>query len=116
MTSEEFNTLTKAQLKRCEDVLCIKADEYATDDRLHNFKQAALLQEVTSATALKGMMCKHTISVYDMIKGLEEGKEYPLALWNEKITDSMNYLLLLWAIVNEDKETECGIQPTPIEN
>lgn len=103
MTSEEFNALTKAQLKRCEDVLCTKADEYATDDRLHNFKQAALLQEVTPATALKGMMCKHTISVYDMIKGVEEGKEYPLSLWNEKITDSMNYLLLLWAIVNEDK-------------
>ena len=106
MTSEEFNALTKAQLKRCEDVLCTKADEYATDDRLHNFKQAALLQEVTPATALKGMMCKHTISVYDMIKGVEEGKEYPLALWNEKITDSMNYLLLLWAIVNEDKCTQ----------
>lgn len=116
MNTVDFNELTKAQLKRCEDVLCIKADEYATDDRLHNFKQAALLQETTPAAALGGMMCKHTISVYDMIKGVEEGKVYPLSLWNEKITDSMNYLLLLWAIVNEDKAMQYSGEPMPTEN
>lgn len=106
MTGTTFNEITKAQLKRCEEVLCKKADEYATDDRLHNFKQAALLQEVTPTTALKGMMTKHTISVYDMMQGVEEGKTYPLELWNEKITDLMNYLLLLWATVNEDENME----------
>ena len=42
--------------------------------------------------ALGGMMVKHTTSVYDMIAS---GKEYPLSLWNEKITDHINYLLLL---------------------
>ena len=49
-------------------------------------------------------MAKHTVSVYDMIRGLEEGKSYPLELWDEKIGDSINYLLLLAAAVREDAE------------
>ena len=46
-------------------------------------------------------MAKHTVSVYDMLRGLEEGKSYPLELWDEKIGDSINYLLLLAAAVRE---------------
>ena len=51
-------------------------------------------------------MCKHTVSVYDMIRGLEEGKSYPLELWDEKIGDSINYLLLLAAAVREYSENQ----------
>ena len=45
------------------------------------------------------MMAKHTVSVYDMC---ESGEQYPVELWQEKITDSINYLLLLNAMVRED--------------
>jgi hypothetical protein len=48
--------------------------------------------------ALGGMMAKHTISIYDMI---DTGNDYPMALWDEKITDHLNYLLLLKAVVSE---------------
>lgn len=78
---------------------------YATimdaDDRLHNFKVAAGLQDCLPTTALAGMMAKHTVSVHDMIRGLENGLCYPIELWNEKIGDSINYLLLLAAAVRE---------------
>ena len=102
MNTEDFNKIIHEQIERCENTLCKKADEYAVDDdRLHNFKVAAEIQKCLPTTALGGMMAKHTVSVYDMIRGLEEGKSYPVELWNEKIGDSINYLLLLAAAVRE---------------
>ena len=102
MNTETFNKVIREQIERCEDTLCKKADEYAAaDDRLHNFKVAAGIQNCLPTTALGGMMAKHTVSVYDMLRGLEEGKSYPLGLWDEKIGDSINYLLLLAAAVRE---------------
>lgn len=100
MNSEWFEKVIKEQIKTCEDVLIGKAKEYATDDdRLHNFKNAAGMMSCGPKEALAGMMAKHTISVYDMCRS---GKDYPIELWNEKITDHINYLLLLKAIVEEE--------------
>ena len=106
MNNENFNKIIHEQIERCEAALCKKADEYATDDMLHNFKVAAGIQNCLPTTALGGMMAKHTVSVYDMLRGLEEGKSYPLELWDEKIGDSINYLLLLAAAVREDIESQ----------
>lgn len=101
MNSEWFEKVIKEQIKTCEDVLIGKAKEYATDDdRLHNFKNAAGMMSCDPKEALAGMMAKHTISVYDMCRS---GKDYPIELWNEKITDHINYLLLLKAVVKEEK-------------
>lgn len=99
MNSEMFNKVTQEQIERSINVLCNKAKEYATTDRLHNFKVAAALQNKSPTQALAGMMAKHTVSVYDMCWS---GEKYPTALWEEKITDSINYLLLLNALVRED--------------
>lgn len=77
-----------------------KAKEYATEDRLHNFRVAAVLQRVSAKDALAGMMAKHTVSVYDMC-GSEE--TFSQELWDEKITDSINYLLLLRALIQEEE-------------
>ena len=107
MNTENFNKIIHEQIERCENTLCKKADEYAAnEDRLHNFKVAAGIQNCLPTTALGGMMAKHTVSVYDMLRGLEEGKSYPIELWNEKITDSINYLLLLAAAVREYSENQ----------
>ena len=100
MNSEWFEKVIKEQIKTCEDVLISKAKEYATDDdRLHNFKNAAGMMSCDPKEALAGMMAKHTISIYDMCRS---GKDYPIELWNEKITDHINYLLLLKAVVEEE--------------
>ena len=60
---------------------------------------AAGLQGCLPREALGGMMAKHTVSVYDMINSCDT---FPIALWDEKITDHINYLLLLKAIVVEE--------------
>lgn len=112
MNTKDFNKVIEDRLSLCKSVLCRKADEYATDDRLHNFKVAANLQGCTPEKALAGMMCKHTVSVYDLINDLENGKCATREMWDEKIGDSLNYLLLLTALLDERfpkhrKEREC---------
>ena len=101
MNTEKFNEIINEQMQRSVDVLVAKAKEYATEDRLHNFKVAAHLQSETPIQALQGMLAKHTISINDMCNS---GRTYPIEAWNEKITDSINYLLLLRALVEEEKK------------
>ena len=99
MTTADFERIFEEQINRSRSVLVSKAKEYATEDRLHTFKVAAALEGKTPEQALAGMMAKHTVSVYDMA---ESGLAYPIELWQEKITDHINYLFLLNAIVRED--------------
>ena len=47
------------------------------------------------------MMVKHTVSIFDMV---ESGKPFDLALWDEKITDHINYLILIRAALVENAE------------
>lgn len=98
MRQEIFTEIIHEQISRSLDTLDLKAKEYATDDRLHNFKIAATLQGETPIQALGGMMSKHTVSIYDLIRTGSRD----IDMWNEKITDSINYLLLLRALVEED--------------
>lgn len=71
-------------------------------DRLGAFKSAAALQHTTPQRALAGMMAKHIISIYDMC--FTDRKTFELAVWEEKITDSLNYLFLLKAVIKEELE------------
>lgn len=99
MTNEEFNAVFKQQLRLCQETLRVKAQEYAPVDRLRNFKVAAAVQGKTPRMALAGMMAKHTVSLYDM---LASPGEFVMDLWNEKITDHINYLFLLKALLVEE--------------
>lgn len=99
MLAFEFNVILKKQMGLCSNILVTKAKEYATEDRLHNFKKAANLGGTTIRRALSGMMMKHTISIYDMCRSDEM---FSLDIWDEKITDHINYLFLLRAIVEEE--------------
>lgn len=93
----EFNEIIDKTLNNCTDVLCGKAKEYASDtDRLHNFKVAAALQGLTPVQALHGMMSKHIVSIADMCMS---GEKYSAEMWDEKIGDNINYLLLLRALI-----------------
>ena len=101
MDTNTFNNIIEKQIERSTSVLVNKAQEYATDnDRLHNFKAAAALRGISVRDALAGMMLKHTVSIYDMCN---TNLEYTEAVWNEKITDHINYLLLLRAVIEENK-------------
>lgn len=101
MNSEKLTEVIHKQFAVCEELLTQKAKEYAPIDRLHNFRVAAQMQNVNLETALGGMMAKHTVSLYDLIERTEQGEVFGPDIWMEKITDHMNYLLLLVAVLNE---------------
>lgn len=113
MTHETFESVMQEQLTLCTDILCKKSKEYSSqEDKLHNFKNAAGLQGVTQIQALSGMMAKHTISIYDMCMS---DKAFPVELWEEKITDSINYLLLLKAAVIEEQDKPTTEQSSSVK-
>ena len=93
MTSNKFNQILEYTLNRCKSLLQSKSKEYATDDRLHNFKSAANLKGETPIKTLAGMMAKHTVSDYDMCMSEQD---YTKALWDEKICDSINYSIIIY--------------------
>lgn len=107
MNNEDFRNNLDTIHEKVETVLGAKGDEYATDnDRLHNFKVASQVQGITVKEALSGMMAKHTVSVYDMIA---DGKDHSIDKWDEKILDHINYLILLRAIVVEEKDEKARV-------
>ena len=102
MDANTFNKVFAETVQKSSDVLVSKAGEYADDfDRLRNFKTAAVLKDETAIKALSGMLVKHTVSIYEL---MGRNKVPPLALWDEKIIDHINYLILLRAIVVETLE------------
>lgn len=99
MTTEEFNKIVKDQLERIRGVLVKKADEYnLEEDRLGFFKRSAAFAQETPEQALYGFLLKHLQSITDMVMS---GKSYSKDLWREKITDAMNYLVLLLGLIED---------------
>lgn len=100
MTNEHFKNILQMRLAATETTLAKKAHEYASDeDRLHNFKKAAMVLNCTPKQALLGMLAKHLVSVIDLVN---DPADATWALWDEKIGDSINYLILLEALVKEE--------------
>ena len=108
MRIDVFNKVVKEQLLTCENLLIGKGHEYAPDavdendvDRLAHFKKAAAIIDGTPKEALLGMLAKHLVSISDMC--IDPLNDYSKERWTEKITDSINYLLILRALVEEEK-------------
>lgn len=104
MTRDEFAAVVAKQLSRCKDTLGVKETIYATKkDRLANFKKAGCLQDCTSERALHGMAAKHTVALSDFIEIIEGGGSVDAEEWLEKITDDINYKLLLLGLLIDSK-------------
>jgi hypothetical protein len=107
MMREAFQDVMRKTFAKCAEILTVKAGEYSSlMDRLHNFKQAAFFQQTTPESALSGMMAKHIVSIYDFIADLDIGRYRPLSQWDEKIIDTINYLVLLRALIVEREDRE----------
>lgn len=125
MTLKDFNNAVDEQINTCKNLLIKKGEEYAPvpdendfienengqlafdidalTDRLNCFKKAAVLMNTTPKAALFGMLTKHLVSVSDMCT---DKTSYSQKRWDEKITDSINYLLILSAMIKEEFTSE----------
>ena len=103
MNTQLFDRAVDNQLEKCLKTLERKSSEYAPDDdRLSAFHRAAVLQGCSPRQALAGMMAKHLVSIADLCAAKTEAA---LVVWDEKLTDAINYLLLLSALVHEKSLT-----------
>lgn len=101
MTHERFNQLVDEMLETCKQTLTKKQDEYNLDkDRLSFFKEGNELTKLSPERTLYLFMFKHIKSLADMVAS---EKTYSKELWEEKIKDNINYLLLLRALLEDDK-------------
>ena len=102
MTTEEFNTLFDSlilpEIKRMRDS---GQKEYAhdTSDVFANFNRIANLLDVDRKKILMTYALKHVDGITAFIKGYTSQREGI----SGRITDLIVYLILLWAIIEEER-------------
>jgi hypothetical protein len=109
MDNKTFEKIVKNRLEQCEETLNIKGNEYSNEsDRLHNFKDAAKFLGCSPEKALLGMFVKHLVSVKDIIENIniwqDTGYIPDEKLIAEKFGDTINYILLLEALIEERRK------------
>ena len=109
LTGQEFLDHIEAHIEGVLATLKAKNKGYANDSNpFHNFLVASELEGILPEQALRGMMTKHVVSIYDMLR---DPYRFTMPQWREKIGDNIAYLLILETMlstVNEDvipKET-----------
>ena len=109
---EKDNTMLKAiykQMDRCNDILKKKFKEYGNhEDPFWHFERSAGLLGGTRELALMHLFAKHLTCIVEMA---EDPNSYSTGQWNEKLTDAINYLLILSAMVDET----CGEDVPEVE-
>ena len=104
MNHKEFTDVVTKELDYVRELLCSKSKEYDFgEDRFHSFKVGGQLQGISQEKCLLGYLTKHIISIYDMCGKVEE---FSFEKFQEKITDYINYGLLLLGMIQEEKNKE----------
>lgn len=99
MTQNEFDTLLERRIKLTREVLASKAKEYATNtDKLANLRLTAVMAGVTPISACWVNLCKHLAW---LSLNRDRAGEQAQVLWDEKVGDAVNYLVLLEACAQE---------------
>jgi hypothetical protein len=109
-----FQKVVARRQHECSRILTEKAGEYARGDRLSNFKKAAAFRNTYPEDALQGMNIKHLISLEEMIEDLANEREpWAREKWEEKITDAINYFMLLEALLFDRYGWAAQVFPKP---
>ncbi len=106
MNTETFNEVVEGRIASIKTVLASKAEEYARGDRLSNFKKAGRRMDVSPERALMYFREKHEVSIMDIVDDLDSGYLPTRKLLKEKLGDSINYLILLEALIRERLEVK----------
>ena len=92
-------------IERLKTLLLIKGKEYRrNNDPYHNFNEGAKLLSVRPMTVLNFFRLKHVISIADLQKDFEQGKEVSEAQINEKYDDILVYTLIELAYTENENE------------
>lgn len=110
MKAEIFDDICADRVIHCLNVLGKKKEEYSREaDRFLNFKWSAQLMRTSVPYACLFLASKHLVSIAFDIKSIEDCEVVDVErLCNEKITDAINYLLLLEGILTEEYRGKDG--------
>lgn len=102
----DFDDVLSMRLQNTVKILGAKGKEYASaTSRYHNFEVAGNANSESREKALWGMYMKHWVSVKDLVELAESHpeklNEAMLPLIDEKIGDSINYMILLEGMLKE---------------
>ncbi len=92
MTNQRFDEILETTQKWQKSSLPAKGSEYATEDRLHNFKLIAKRTGQTPMQVCYTLMDKHLVALADKIFS---GEPMSREFFEEKTGDPLNYLVLL---------------------
>ncbi len=108
MTHKDFDEISRKYGDIVNEKLTSKSKEYSTEeDKFHNFKKAGFFEQCTPEKALRGMLTKHIVSIYDIVDDIEAGNmRQSDEVVEEKITDAEAYLRLLAGLVIERRRNE----------
>ena len=103
MTSEQFDNEVKLFHEWQNKTLLSKAGEYATEDRLHNFKVIAQLTGLTPDQVASVLMLKNLVSFLDDQFGERKKIVHNEGFRQEKLGDPYNYLVLIQGLLEDEK-------------
>lgn len=102
MDDKRFAEILEKVITTMRSTLVEKAKQYSRGgDRLGNFKKAAQRRNCTPEAALRGISVKHEVAIDDFIDDIASGDLMSIVQWEEKLIDSINYNVLLLALVTE---------------
>ena len=101
METYEFNEVVRRRCQLINQVLDKKAEGYARGDRLSNFKKAGKCLSKSPEEVCMGLMIKQFVCVTEIVCDAPNSKKIALTHIDEKIGDTINYLILLEALLHE---------------
>ena len=103
MNDRVFDILMSDTFEYCKTLLGSKGTEYSRGSRLDAFHKAGQYSNQSPEKALFGFLLKHEISIRDIVEDLDKDILPSNEKLNEKITDIINYYVLLKALIVERK-------------
>ena len=106
MTTDEFANLSQKLTDHVNSLLFSKAKEYATEDRLFNFRQMTSLFHTNPAQVALFYQSKHYASIAKMVEDIDKGIIPSEELILEKVGDLVAYAYLVFACLMETKDAK----------
>lgn len=110
INQQRFDEIVEKRIEVIRASLKSKGQEYAnkdlTTDRMYNFKRGAEISGSTPVSVLFGYWLKHITSTIDIVKQIEQGIIPSETLVEEKLTDMINYTILLDVAIEDARLNE----------
>ena len=99
MTNEEFLKFMQKEFDKLMELQKVKSSEYTINNFDENFEMASKLLNASKEQIALYYMTKHVVSIYDIILNKRNYDKL-----DEKINDTIMYLLIINALVKMKKD------------